>query len=305
MRTFNLHIIVWLAIGSLTLIACGKRNGDDSDNSSETIENSTASKSHEKKSSSNNIDIKDNNNDLNVLAKEIANGQNDINNIEKIFSNAPINENSELNTQYRDDLALISNSIQDRMKRLDKIEESINNNENKNLGDNEKKTMLNTVANLKKQLTNQQEQLDKLNGKKGTEKSTSKTTENNIDTTVTNTTINDKTVQEGAKDPIKETTECYFTLGTYDELKRHKIIESGFLQKTKVMQSSSIMHSYFTKADKRTLNEINLHCKNANVRTQHDGQSFSIDDVNGSKVLRIYDQELFWKNTNYLVVETD
>ena len=71
------------------------------------------------------------------------------------------------------------------------------------------------------------------------------------------------------------------------------------------MQNSNIMYSYFTKADKRTLNEVNLHSKKAKVLTNHDKRSYSLENVGGIMVLKIYDQDLFWQTTNYLVVQVD
>ena len=93
-------------------------------------------------------------------------------------------------------------------------------------------------------------------------------------------------------------------VGTKKELKQQKIIETGFLRKTKVMEGD-YTKSYFTKADKRTLNTIALHSKKAQVMSKHPAGSYSIEEAGGQKVLHILDPNKFWELSNYLVVKID
>ena len=85
---------------------------------------------------------------------------------------------------------------------------------------------------------------------------------------------------------------------------KNKIIESGFLKKTKVLQGDYDTQ-FFNIGDKRTLNKINLHSKKAKVLTNHPSNSYQIVDRDGIKVLEITNPNAFWNLTNYLVVQVD
>ena len=97
---------------------------------------------------------------------------------------------------------------------------------------------------------------------------------------------------------------CYYVVGSKKELKANKIIETGFLRKTKILQGDYEM-SYFTKADRRTLNEIPLHSKKAELMTNHPKGSYEIVDQGGSKVLHILSPDRFWEKSNFLVIKVD
>ena len=97
---------------------------------------------------------------------------------------------------------------------------------------------------------------------------------------------------------------CYYVIGSNKELKANKIIESGFLRKTKILQGDFEM-SYFTKADRRTLNEIPLHSKKAQLMTNHPKDSYEIVDNDGVKTLHILNANRFWEKSNFLVVKID
>lgn len=303
MRTINCHIIVLLAIFLLTLTCCKKRDNNKSDSTA------YAKNGHNEPATTDNdvINYEDNVNStqkdyktiFSNLEKEFKTDLDEINNLEQNVSSNKLNDNPELLNQYRENLARLNTSTQDKAKRLSKLTEAINKGSNK-LSESEKQSALNTVASLKKQLSNQQDKLNKLNQliNKGIPDAKA-SSENAIDTTQNVTTT--QTIESQAKPVVNESSECYFTMGTAEELKKHKILGSGFLQKTKILQSSSIMHTYFTKANKNTLNEIKLSSETAKVVTPHDLQSFSID--NG--VLKIHDQDLFWQQTNYLVIQVE
>ena len=101
-----------------------------------------------------------------------------------------------------------------------------------------------------------------------------------------------------------ELNTCYYVAASAKELKEHKILESGFLRKTKVMESD-FDANFFTKADKRTLHSIRLYSKKAKVLTNQPADSYQIVDNGGQKELRILNPAAFWSLSNYLVVEID
>ena len=103
---------------------------------------------------------------------------------------------------------------------------------------------------------------------------------------------------------VERVNTVYYAIGTGKELKEKKILQSGFLRKTKVMEGNFDM-SYFTAGDRRTLAEIPTHSKKAKVLTSQPKGSYTIVDVNGQKVIRISDPAKFWQLSDFLVIEVD
>jgi chromosome segregation ATPase len=300
-----------------TLAACTGKDKQQSDSDSFLIEDTTSIVNQDTMFADSAAMARDYTNSLSTLVNEVSDGLNEIKSMEKIVGTESFSaESPERKEQMRNDILLIKSSVQDRLNRLAELEEQLTQSEAAaRYSEAERQNMLTTIANLKAQLAEQQIMIDNLTAQLDAAHSTIKNLNQKVDSlktvnnTVTTENIKAKEEAQKAKEEAaklsNELNECFYAVGSKKELKDHKIIESGFLKKTKVMQSSSIMHSYFTKADKRTLNEINLHSKKAKVLTNHDKQSYSIDDVGGVKVLRIYDQDNFWKYSNYLVVQVD
>ena len=241
------------------------------------------------------------------LFNEVSEGLNDIKRMEQIVSS--VNLNSET-SEKKDQM------LNDRQRRLLELEQKLSSAEAANsYNENDRKSMLQTISNLKQQLEDQQTRIDNLTAKLEAANATINDLNNKVDSLSSansSVTAENSRIREENQRSNEEVTrltnqqnECFYAIGSKKELKNHKIIDTGFLRKTKVMQSSNIMHSYFTKADKRTLNEIPLHSKKAKVLTNHDSSSYTIEDVNGMKVLKITNKDLFWKYTNYLVVQVD
>lgn len=319
MKLNKLHVTAILIFAITALVACSNKDKHQSDNSI-LVESDTTALDNEDGlidySDSSKV-MRDYTNSLSTLVNEVSDGLNDIKNIERIVTNDGIsNETTERKEQVRNDLLLIKSSVQDRMNRLAELEDQLTRSEAKaKYSEEERQTMLNTITDLRKQLTEQQQRIDALTAQLDAAKTTINNLNQKVDslktvnTNVTNENIKAKEEAKKAHEEAiqlsNELNECFYAIGTNKELKAHKIIESGFLRKTKVMQSNNIMLSFFTKADKRTLNEINLHSKKAKVLTNHDSQSYGIVDVGGMKVLRIYNHSLFWQYTNYLVIQVD
>lgn len=103
----------------------------------------------------------------------------------------------------------------------------------------------------------------------------------------------------------QQANRCYYVIGSNDELKKHNIIQGGFLKKTKV-KNDFVGNTYFTPADRRTLLHIATHSKKAKVLSTQPKDSYSItDDASGNKVVNILDPERFWGTVNYLVIQVD
>ena len=111
--------------------------------------------------------------------------------------------------------------------------------------------------------------------------------------------------QEEAVRLANELNTCFYVVGSKKELKDNKIIESGFLRKTKIMESD-YEKSYFTKADKRSLSVVPLHSKKAKVLSKHPAESYNIEtDAQGMKTLKIVNGTRFWEMSNFLIVQID
>ena len=103
----------------------------------------------------------------------------------------------------------------------------------------------------------------------------------------------------------QEANRCYYVIGSKAELKKHNIVESGFLKKTKVTKDF-VGNSYFTVADRRSLLHIPTHSKKAKVLSSQpvDTYTITIDDA-GNKVVNIINPTRFWGTMNYLVIQVD
>lgn len=253
-------------------------------------------------------------NTLSSLVNEVTDGMSEIKRMEHIVSTTDLShETPDKRSQIRNDILLIKNAIRDRQNKIAELEEKLIRAEALNsFNEDNRNSMLQTISNLKLQLQEQQALINDLTAQLESANNKIKSLTGQVDSlelvnenTRTDATEQDRKHKEQLDKLTNELNECYYAIGTKKELKDHKIIDSGFFKKTKILQNSNIIHSYFTKGDKRTLNEIPLHSKKAKVLTNHDKLSYSIEDVNGMKVIKIHDQALFWEYSNYLVVQID
>ena len=90
----------------------------------------------------------------------------------------------------------------------------------------------------------------------------------------------------------------YYAIGTNKELKQNGLLEKKFLGQTKVLRGD-FNESYFTKADKRTLSEINTGGKKVKIWTNMPQNSYSID----GGTIRILNPNEFWSLSRYLVIQ--
>ena len=119
--------------------------------------------------------------------------------------------------------------------------------------------------------------------------------------------VNDINTQRAAAekrsaDLANELNTCYYVVGSNKELKEHSILEKKFLSHTKVLEGD-FDRSYFTRADKRTLREIETFSEKAKILTKQPVNTYRIEERNGSKVIVITNSTLFWEKSDYLVIE--
>ena len=239
------------------------------------------------------------------LMGDIADGLAQIKELQDIVSvNNFSSETPDRKKQLRDDIVLIQQSINTQKKRLAALEQRLQQSTNYN------NSMKKSIANLKAQLEDQQKKINDLTEQLAAAHIQIKNLNQSVDSlnTVNKTVTKEK---EAAQQESKQLTAevdnlntCYYVVGSKKELKNNKIIETGFLRKTKILQGDFEM-SYFTKADRRTLSEIPLHSKKAEVMTNHPKDSYEIVDHGNVKTLHIINAAKFWEKSNFLVVKVD
>ena len=239
------------------------------------------------------------------LMGDIADGMQQIKELEDIVSvNNLSGETPDRKKQLRDDIVLIQQSINKHKARLAELEKRLKQSTNYNA------SMQKSIANLKQQLEEQQNTINGLTDQLAAAHIQIKNLNQSVDSlnTVNKTVTKEKeAAQEESKQLTNEVNNlnvCYYVVGSKKELKAHKIIETGFLRKTKILQGDYEM-SYFTKADRRTLTDIPLHSKKAELMTNHPRDSYEIVDNDGVKTLHISNPHRFWEKSNFLVIKID
>lgn len=239
---------------------------------------------------------------LMALMNDIADGMQQIKEMEDIVSAQDLSgETPDRKQQLRNDVVLIQQSIEQKKKRLNELEKRLS--QSTNYSDDMKKT----VESLKKQLASQESTINDLRNQLAAahiEISHLNTRVDSLNTVNATVKQEKKKAQEEANKMANELNTCFYVIGSKKELKAHKIIETGFLRKTKIMEGD-FEKSYFTKADKRTLGEIALHSNKAQVMSKHPAESYTIVDTPSGKVLKITNSTKFWEISNYLIVKVD
>ena len=293
----HLSIFVWLLVGLAVMPACKRANQLEQeamrqDSINAALQDSINTANAEKDS-------------LMQLMGDIADGMQQIKELEDIVSVNNLNgETPDRKKQLRDDIVLIQQSINKHKQRLAELERRLKQSTNYST------TMQKSIANLKAQLDEQQKTINSLTDQLAAAHIQIKNLNQSVDS------LNDvnKTVTREKEAAVQETKQlthevdnlnnCYYVIGSKKELKANKIIETGFLRKTKILEGDFEM-SYFTKADRRTLNDIPLHSDKAQVMTNHPKDSYEIVEHGNVKTLHIKDAARFWEKSNFLVVKVD
>ena len=237
------------------------------------------------------------------LMSDISDGMARIKEMEDYVSvNNLSSETPDRKKQLREDMAMIQRDIIEYKNRLAQLERRLKQSTNYN------KNMQNMVANLKRQIEDQQNTISRLNDQLAAAHIQIKNLNQSVDSlnTVNKAVTQEK--EEAQQETKKLTTEvnnlsaCYYVIGSKKELKKNKIIETGFMRKDKILEGDFEM-AYFTKADRRTLSEIPLHSKKAKVLTNHPKDSYEIVEHGNVKTLKILNPDKFWEKSNFLVVQ--
>ncbi len=244
---------------------------------------------------------------LAALMMEVSDGMNQILDMQSQMSVENLNaESPDKKAQLRNNILAIQQGIVEQKQRVAQLEKRLK--QSTNYSDAMKKQ----IASLKQQLDHQESIINSLTAqlqaahvtiKNLNTKVDSLNTENaHVTSAYNSASARAQEETQRANNLVNEMNVCYYVVGSKNELKRQKIIETGFLRKTRVMEGD-FTQSYFTKADKRTLNRIALHSKKAEIMSRHPSGSYVIEDEGGQKVLKITNPSRFWELSNYLVVK--
>lgn len=235
------------------------------------------------------------------LVNEISSGLEQIKQLENILTVNGASETPGQREQIQADIAAIQKSLQERRERLAELEKKLSSSSLTN------KNLRNTIVSLQQQIESQTSEIENLKSNLGEAKANIENLTTQVDslhTTVTDITAQRDSTNTANEELTSELNTCYYAIGNKSELKENRIIETGFLRKTKIMEGE-FDQNFFTRADKRTLTQIDLNSSKAEVLTNQPAGSYTIEDVNGHKVLRITNPARFWSLTNYLVIKID
>ena len=237
------------------------------------------------------------------LVNEISGGMAEIKRIENILTvkNGLNEEGSDSRTQLQADLAAVQKTLQDRRERLEALESQLAKSSLSTSG------LQQTIASLRRQIDDQTAEIGTLRQNLAEARQRIGDLDTQLDslnTAVTEATAAKEQIEHHSTELENQLNTCYYAIGNKSELQEHKIIETGFLRKTKLLESD-FDPKFFTAADKRTLTRIDLNSDKAELMTKQPEDSYVIEEVGKSKVLRITNPDKFWNLSNYLVIKID
>lgn len=235
------------------------------------------------------------------LVKEVSAGLNEIKQLENIMTiaaNQP-SENPGQKTQILADIASLKEKIQQRKARLNELENKLQKSTINN------KELQETIEALRTQIDSQMEEIESLKQQLTAANEHIGALNNAVDslnTTVTTVTGERNAAQEASVRLENELNTCFYVIATKAELKKHNIIESGFLRKTKLMKGD-FDKGFFIISDKRTLSTLPLDASKVKILSNHPENSYELIEENGQKTIKITNPEQFWSLSNYLVIQ--
>lgn len=237
------------------------------------------------------------------LVKEISTSMDQIKHLENIMTlaEAQPNENPAQKAQILSDIAAVKHTLQQRREKLAELEARLR--KSSRYTDELKST----VEVLKKQLDSQAEEIESLRHQLNDANEQIKGLNNEVDSlNTTVATVNQilDAAQAASVRLENELNTCYYVIASKSQLKAHKIIETGFLRKSKLLKGD-FDKGFFVIGDKRNLLTLDLKSDKVKLHTNHPEDSYEIKDDDEHKTLTITDPDKFWSLTNYLVIQTD
>ncbi len=239
--------------------------------------------------------------ELIALVSEISSGVDEIKQLESILSVPNSSETTIEKENILNDIAAIQKTLQERRERLAQLEKKLNNSKLNN------SKLQKTIESLTAQIDAQNAEIETLRTNLDNAQTQIATLDAKVETL--NTEVTTVTAQRDSTDAqnarlTDELNTCYYAIGNKSELKENRILETGFLRKSKILEGD-FDKAFFTKADKRSLNRLELNSKKVELMTKHPNDSYQLIEEDGAKVLSITSPALFWSLSNYLVIKID
>lgn len=245
----------------------------------------------------------ENQDSLLVLMNDITEGMMQIKSMENILATSNLNgESFSKREQIKTDMQAIAQALEDRRLRLEELEKKLAQSGHNNA------ILKRSIDNLKAQIAEQENTIAELRNELAQANIKIGVLTQSVDSlsTTVQTVREEKAVVEQKNENLtNEMNTVYYIIGSGKELKNAGVTKGGGFLRSDKINTSQFNSDLFIKADKRELRTINLYSKKAKVMTAQPADSYSIEDVNGSKVLVIRDAEKFWNQSAYLVVKTD
>ena len=245
----------------------------------------------------------ENQDSLLVLMNDITEGMMQIKSMENILAQSNLNgESVSKREQIKTDMQAIAQALEERRLRLEELEKKLAQSGHNNA------ILKRSIDNLKAQIAEQENTIAELRNELAQANIKIGELTQSVDSlsTTVQTVREEKAVVEQKDENLtNEMNTVYYIIGSGKELKNAGVTKGGGFLRSDKINTSQFNSDLFIKADKRELRTINLYSKKAKVMTAQPADSYSIEDVNGSKVLVIRDAEKFWNQSAYLVVKTD
>ncbi len=239
--------------------------------------------------------------ELIALVSEISSGVDEIKQLESILSVPNSGETTVEKENILNDIAAIQKTLQERRERLVQLEKKLNSSKLNN------SKLQKTIESLTAQIDAQNAEIESLRTNLDNAQTQIAALDAKVETL--NTEVTTVTAQRDSTDAqnarlTDELNTCYYAIGNKSELKENRILETGFLRKSKILEGD-FDKAFFTKADKRSLNRLELNSKKVELMTKHPNDSYQLIEEDGAKVLSITNPALFWSLSNYLVIKID
>lgn len=237
------------------------------------------------------------------LMNDISADMNRIKSMENILAtgNTLATESTSRRESIKNDIQAIQLTLEQRRQRLEELEKKLRHANANNA------TLQKSIETLKSQIAEQEGTIATLREELAKANIFIEELTGKVDTLTSTLASVNEAKEQAEEESVKladQLNTCYYAIGSRKELKQQDIIETGFLRKTIIMPSD-FNANFFRAGDKRTLSTIDLHSKKAKVLTNQPADSYSIEDVNGEKVLKITNAARFWEKSNYLVIQID
>ena len=238
-----------------------------------------------------------------VLVKEISEGMDEIKRLENIMSiSGPTSpESRAAHDALLRDITRVRSTLRQRREQLDRLEEQLRESElfSTSLAD--------ASDAMKKQLDSQTREIDTLRSRlreANEHIADLNSAVDSLNVTIDEVTSRKDSVERSAGRIEAEMNRCHYVVASKKSLREHRILQTGFLRKTRLMDSD-FDPGFFATADRRTLRAIDCGSGKPRLLTRHPADSYQMADSAGHHMLVITDPDRFWQITGYLVVQSD